>query len=127
MKGSRIKKKLDIKLTRNNWINKHTITRKSLINLWAYYHRSKVVYDMSCFLDMKNTFESVERRNLKYTPSTLGLRDQVNSNRVSIILNRPLDRHIMWVLMRKNMVKYKKHLVKSPGYVIRLTMSMKSG
>jgi hypothetical protein len=100
------KKKLDVYLMKNNWINRHTLTPKSLINLSTYYQRSRVIYGMSCFLDMKGIIESVERGNLKYTKSILGLSNQVNSDRLRIILNRPLDRHCLWVLMRKTMRKY---------------------
>ena len=99
---------------RNNWINRFTLTPKSLINLSMYYQRSRVIYGMSCFLDMKNIIDSVERGNLKYTKSILGLSNQVNSNRLRIILNRPLDRHSLWVLMRKNMRKYMNHFNDEP-------------
>ncbi len=64
---------------------------------------------MACFLDMKGIDESVERGSMKYTKSVLGLNNQVNSNRLRVILNRPLDRHMLWVLLRKNMRKYRKH------------------
>ena len=108
------KKKLAVYLMRNNWINKFTLTPKSLINLSMYYQRSRVIYGMSCFLDMKNIIESVERGNLQYTKSILGLSNQVNSNRLRVILNRPLDRHMLWVLMRKSMRKYKNHFGEEP-------------
>lgn len=108
------KKKLDVFLMRNNWINRFTLTPKSLINLSMYYQRSRVIYGMSCFLDMKNIIDSVERGNLKYTKSILGLSNQVNSDRLRIILNRPLDRHCLWVLMRKNMRKYMNHFNDEP-------------
>ena len=58
---------------------------------------------------MKGIIESVERGNLSYTKSILGLNNQVNSDRLRIILNRPLDRHCLWALMRKSMRKYKNH------------------
>jgi len=60
-----VKKKLDIYLSRNNWINKFTMTPKSLINLSTYYQRSRMVYGMSCFLDMRKIIDSVERGNLR--------------------------------------------------------------
>src|SRR5690606_24931145 len=43
------------------------------------------------------------------TKSILGLSNQVNSNRLRVILNKPLDRHNLWVLMRKNLQKYRNH------------------
>lgn len=109
-----INKKLEVYLTRNNWINKANLTPKSLIALSTYYQRSRVIYGMSCFLDMKSVIESVERGNLKYTKSILGLSNQVNSDRLRVILNRPLDRHCLWALMRKNMRKYKNHFGEEP-------------
>jgi len=92
-----VKKKLNIYLSRNKWINKSTLTPKSLINLSTYYQRSRMVYGMSCFLDMSKIIDSVERGNLRYIKSILGLSNQVNSDRLRIILNRPLDRHSLWV------------------------------
>jgi len=88
-----VKKKLDIYYSRNKWIKKSTLTPKSLINLSTYYQRSRVVYGMSCFLDMSKIIDSVERGNLRYTKSILGLSNQVNSDRLRIIFNRPLYRH----------------------------------
>ena len=108
------KKKLEVYLMRSNWINKFTLTPKSLLNLSMYYQRSRVIYGMSCFLDMKGIIDRVERGNLQYTKSILGLSNQVNSNRLRVILNRPLDRHSLWVLMRKNIMKYKKHFGDEP-------------
>jgi len=104
-----VKKKLDIYLSRNNWINKSTLAPKNLINLSTYYQRSRMVYGMSCFLYMCKIIDTVERGNLRYTKSILGPSNQVNSDRLRRILNRPLDRHSLWVLMRKNMKKYKDH------------------
>ena len=90
-----------------------------------YYQRSRVIYDMSCFLDMKKINDSVERGNLKYTKSILGLSNQVNSNRLRIILNRPLDRHFLWVLMRKNIRKYKNHLNEEPLIYNKINLEYK--
>ena len=108
------KKKLEVYLMRSNWINRSTLTPKSLINLSMYYQRSRVIYGMSCFLDVKGIIDAVERGNLQYTKSILGLSNQVSSDRLRIILNRPLDRHSLWVLMRKNMRKYKNHFGDEP-------------
>jgi len=58
---------------------------------------------------MSKIIDSFERGNLRYTKSILGLSNQVKSDRLRIILNRPLDRHSLWVLMRKSMKKYKDH------------------
>ena len=112
-------------MKRKNWINRFIHTPKSLINLSMYYQRSRVIYDMSCFLDMKKINDSVERGNLKYTKSILGLSNQVNSNRLRIILNRPLDRHFLWVLMRKNIRKYKNHLNEEPLIYNKINLEYK--
>jgi len=73
-----------------------------------------MVYGMFCFLEMSKVIDSVEIGNLRYTKSILGLSNQVDSDRLRIILNRPLDRHSLWVLMRKNMKKYKDHFREEP-------------
>jgi len=73
-----------------------------------------MVYGMSCFLDLSKIIDSVERGNLRYTKSILGLSNQVNSDRLRIICKRPLDRHSLWVLVRKNMNKYKDHFGEEP-------------
>jgi len=115
-------KKLDVYLMRNNWINRFTLTHKSLINLSMYYQRSRVIYGMSCFLDMKRIIYSVETGNLKYTKSILGLNNQVNSERLRIIMNRPLDRQSLWVLMRKNMRKYKNYFGEEPWIYNKISL-----
>ena len=60
-----------------------------------YFQRFRVIYGMACFLDMKNIIESVERANLRYTKSILGLVNQLNNDRLRVILNRPMDRHCL--------------------------------
>ncbi len=80
-----------------------------MINLSMYYQMSRVIYGMSCFLDMKGIIDAIERGNLQYTKYILGLSNQVSSVRLRIVLNRPLDRHSLLVLMRKNMRQYKNH------------------
>jgi hypothetical protein len=64
---------------------------------------------MSCFLDRKDIVETVEKSNIKYSKSILGLSNQVNSNRLRLILGKPLERHMLWVLMRKTRKKYRDH------------------
>ena len=44
----------------------------------------------------------------------MGINDQVNSDRLRIILNRPLDGHCLSVLMRKSMRKYEDHFGQEP-------------
>ncbi len=53
---------------------------------------SEVEDSVWCFLHMSKVIDSVERGNLRYTKSILGLSNQVNNDRLRIILNRPLDR-----------------------------------
>jgi len=60
----------------------------------THQHRGyPLKFTMSCFLDMSKIIDSVERGNLRYTKSILGLSNQVNSDRLRIIFNRPLYRH----------------------------------
>ena len=67
------KKKLEVYLTRSNWIYKFNLTPKSLINLSMYYQRSRVIYGMSCFLDMKGIIESVKEAILVILSQYWGL------------------------------------------------------
>jgi hypothetical protein len=83
-------KKLEVYLSRSNWINKKCFSPKSLITLAGYYQHSRLIYGMSCFLDRKDIVESVEKSNIKYSKSILGLSNQVNSNRLRLILGKPL-------------------------------------
>ena len=52
--------KLQVYLRRNNWINKHNHTQRSLVTLAAYYQHSRIVYCISCFLDKRDKVDSVE-------------------------------------------------------------------
>ena len=79
-----------------------------------------MTYGMSCFPDMKGIIDKVERGNMQYNKSLLGLINQVCSDRLRIILNRPLDRHSLWVLMRKNMRKYKNYFGDEPWIFNRI-------
>ena len=51
---------------------------------------------------------TVERGDLKNTKSILGLSNQVNRDRLRIILNRPLDRDCLWAFMGKYKTYYGK-------------------
>ena len=104
-----INAKLDTYMKRNAWINKKYFTPKGLMTLSSYYQHSRLGYGMSCFLDMEDMMDFVERSIMKYTKSIQGFKNQVCSNRLRVILNRPLDRHILWELLRKNLIKYKNH------------------
>ena len=107
-------KKIRSVFDENNWINRFNLTLKSLINLSINYQSSIVIYGLSFFIDMKNIIESVERGNLKNTKSILWLKNQVNSKRLRIILNRPLERHWLWVLMRIKIRKNMNHFIEEP-------------
>jgi hypothetical protein len=109
-----LNKKLEVYLMRNNWINKNTFSPKSLIALASYYQHSRMIYGMSCFMDKSDIIDLVERGNMKYSKSILGLKNQVNSDRLRVILNRPLERHMLWALMRKTIRKYKDHFGETP-------------
>ena len=117
-----INSKLEIYLKRNNWINKHNLTPKTLVMLASYYQHSRVIYGMSCFLDKREVIDSVERGNIRYTKSILGLSNQVNSNRLRVILNQPLNRHMLWALMRKTYKKYIDHFKEEAWIYNRINM-----
>jgi hypothetical protein len=104
-----MKKKLDVYISRSGWINKKFFTPKTLLSLAGYYQHSRIVYGMSCFLDMKDIIESVQKGAMIYTKAILGLSNQVNSNRLRLVLNKPLESHMLWVLLRKTMNKYRLH------------------
>jgi hypothetical protein len=64
---------------------------------------------MSCYLDKTDIIDCVERGNMRYIKSILGLKNQVSSERLRLILNKPLEKHTLWVLLRKTLKKYKQH------------------
>lgn len=107
-------KKLDVYVKRNSWLIKQHFTPKSLVTISQYYQYSRIGYGMSCFLDVQKIIDTVESHSMKYTKSILGLSNQVNSNRLRLILNRSLERHMLWVLLRKNIKKYKIHFEEDP-------------
>ena len=109
-----LNKKLEVYLARSTWINRKFFTPKSLMSLAGYYQHSRLVYGMSCFLDDKKLIEYVESGCMKYVKAILGLKNQVNSNRLRVILNAPLNRHNLWALMRKTRRKYKEHFGEEP-------------
>ena len=102
-------KRLETYMKRNKWISKKYFTPKGLMTLASYYQHSRIGYGMSCFLDKEDMVDIVERSIMKYTKSILGFKNQICSDRLRVILNRPLDRHILWALLRKNLTKYKNH------------------
>ena len=55
----------------------------------------------------------------KYTKSILGFKNIVCSDRLRVILNRPLDRHVLWALLRNNLNKYNNHYGDKLGYIIK--------
>lgn len=101
--------KLDVYLKRNSWLMKQHFTPKSLVTLSMYYQYSRIGYGMSCYLDRQDIIEKVEGYSMKYTKSILGLSNQTNSDRLRLILNRSKERHLLWVLLRKNLKKYRNH------------------
>jgi hypothetical protein len=111
-----LNKRLDVYMGRNKWIIKKYFTPKSLVTLSMYYQYSRIGYGMSCFLDDHDIIDSVERYSIKYTKAILGLNNQVNSDRLRLILNRPKERYTLWVLLRKTLRKYSKHF-KSEAWI----------
>ena len=81
---------------------------------------------MSCFMDKKDIIEAIERGSMRYTKSILGLSNQVNGNRLIVILNQPLNRHILWVPMRKTKKKYIDHFNEEAWIYNRVDMEYES-
>ncbi len=66
---------------------------------------------MSNFLDLPKVIDKVEQLSMYYTKSIFGYSNQLNSNRLRLILNRPKERHTIWVIL-KTLKKYKEHFRK---------------
>ena len=104
-----VNKKLETYMTRNQWLIKKYFTPKSLVTISLYYQYSRIGYGMACFLDMPDVINKVERFSMKYTKSILGLKNYVSSDKVRLTLNRPEEGKNLWVLLRKNLTKYREH------------------
>jgi hypothetical protein len=109
-----INSKLEVYNKRNSWLIKKYFTPKSLVCISQYYQFSRLGYGMSCYLDNKDIIDRVEKHSIRYTKSIFGLSYQVNSDRLRLILARPREKHMLWVLLRKTLRKYKKHFGDDP-------------
>ena len=102
-------KKLEVYMTRNNWLIKMDFTPKSLVTISLYYQYSRIGYRMASFLDMPHIMSKVEGFSMNYTKSILGMKNYDCSDKLRLTLNRPSETKNLWVLHRKNLAKYKEH------------------
>ena len=69
---------------------------------------------MNCFLNNKPIVEELEKHNISYVKSVLGMNVSQNSDRPRLILNKPMENHQLWVSLMKTIKKYEKHFNEIP-------------
>jgi hypothetical protein len=114
--------KLNVYLKRNSWLIKTHFTPKSLVTLSNYYHQSRIIYGMNCFLDHGNIIDKIEKHGVQYVKSILGLNNSCNSDRVRAALYKPRIEHSLWLMLRKNIKKYIKHFKSTPNIYDKINL-----
>jgi hypothetical protein len=84
-----IDKKLDEYFQRNYILNKKYFSVKSIMLIFGYFHRSRLLYGLPAFIDQKSKIERVDNLMVFNIKRLLKLTKRTNSERLKIALGLP--------------------------------------
>ena len=84
-----IDKKLDEYFERNYVLNKRYFSVKSIMLIFGYFHKSRLLYGLPAFVDQKSSINRVDKIMVKNIKKLLRLPIRTNSIRLKIALGIP--------------------------------------
>ena len=84
-----IDKKLDEYFQRNYVLNKRYFSVKSIMLIFGYFHKSRLLYGLPAFIDQKSKIERIDRIMISNIKKLLKLPNRTNSERLKIALGLP--------------------------------------
>ena len=101
--------RLSVYLKRSTWLMKKYFTPKSLITIHNYFQKSRMVYGMNCYLDMKTIVDKVDVSGLMHTKAILGLSKRASSRGLMATLGTQPIRYKLLPRLVKSIFKYENH------------------
>jgi len=102
-------KKLKTYLVRNQWIIKKYFSARTLVDMTKMFQVSKIVYGMCAFLDQPKIIERVEKMVFKFLKSIIGLKENINNNKLRMTVAFPKVEFGLYTRLMKLTSSYKNH------------------
>ena len=84
-------------------LNKKYFSVKSILLIFGYFHKSRLLYGLPAFIDQKSLINRVDKIMIKNIKKLLRLPKRTNSVRLKIVLGIPdLDIYLISRLLRLN-------------------------
>ena len=84
-----VRKRLESYFSRNFMINSRFFSVKSILTLFGYFQRSRLLYGMNCFVDLLSPIRTLESITLTNLKMILRLPVRTSNNRLKICLGLP--------------------------------------
>ena len=84
-----IDKKLNEYFRRNNLLNKRYFYIKSIMKIFGYFHKSRLLYGLPAFIDQQSSIKRVDKTMTKNIKKLLKLPDITNNERMKLALGIP--------------------------------------
>ena len=84
-----IDKKLDEYFQRNYILNKKYFSVKSIMLIFGYFHKSRLLYGLPAFIDQKSRINRIDNVMVRNIKRLLNITTRTNSNRLKISLGLP--------------------------------------
>ena len=108
-----IDKKLDEYFERNYVLNKRYFSVKSIMLIFGYFHKSRLLYGLPAFIDQKSRINRIDNVMVRNIKRLLNITTRTNSNRLKITLGLPdLNTYLVQRLLKLK-IKYENVLVKN--------------
>ena len=84
-----IDKKLNEYFSRNFILNKRYFSVKSIMQIFGYFHKSRLLYGLPAFVDQKSSINRVDKIMIKNIKKLLRLPVRTNNERLKLALGIP--------------------------------------
>jgi len=108
-----IYKKLNEYFKRNYVLNKRYFSVKSIMLIFGYFHKSRLLYGLPAFIDQKSWINRIDKIMVKNIKKLLKLPNHTNNERLKISFGQPnLNIYLVGRLLKLK-VKYEKFIMKN--------------
>ena len=96
-----IDKKIGEYFTRNYVLNKRYFSVKSIMLIIRYFHKSRLLYDLTAFIDQKTRINRIDKIMLTNIKKLWKLQIRTSISRLNIALRLPdLNTYLVWRLFK---------------------------